>query len=408
MDSKRILTSRVIVNMVVADDVYTADEQLLIPGGTVLTEEIIEALKERAIFALKVQVGEDGKTPILGTGEVSAAPKDGKAKSTIENASDGVNLSDTDMGFVPPGPEMSVPESEDEENYYQAVRETKEFQEFNETFLKTVDNLKDVFNRVVMQNEEIDSESILAEVENVVSKSRNSLHVLDMLQCMKGYDDVTYVHSMNVALLSNLIGKVAIPDISEEDLQVLTLAGLLHDIGKIMVPDEVLMKKDRLTIAEFNLIKTHVLHGSNILSNSNLDPRIAEVAMRHHERCDGTGYPGKYKKDQISSFARIVAIADTYDAMTSDRVYREAICPFEVIHMFEREGLLKYDVEFLLPFLSTAVQAYMNTEVHLTTDEVGRVVMINLDQLSKPVVKVGQMYYDLTKETNISIDRLID
>ena len=72
MDSKRILTSRVTVNMVVADDVYTADEQLLIPGGTVLTEEIIEALKERAIFALKVQVGEDGKTPILGTGEVSA------------------------------------------------------------------------------------------------------------------------------------------------------------------------------------------------------------------------------------------------------------------------------------------------------------------------------------------------
>lgn len=408
MKSKRILTARVAVNMVVADDVYTADEQLLIPAGTVLTAEIIEALKERSIFAIRVQVGEDGKTPIMGTEETISEVKTESAKKSKKEMEDLSGLSDADLGYIPSDPKMVVPEPENEENYYQAVRESKEFQAFNETFLETVDNLKNVFNRVVMQNEQIDSEQILEDVENVVSKSRNSLHVLDMLQCMKGYDDVTYVHSMNVALLSNLIGKLALPDISEEDLQVLTLAGLLHDIGKIMVPDEILMKKDRLTIAEFNIIKTHVLHGNNILKNSNLDPRIAEVAMRHHERCDGTGYPGKYKKDQMSSFARIVAIADTYDAMTSDRVYRAAICPFEVIHMFEREGLLKYDVEYLLPFLTTAVQAYMNTEVHLTTDEIGKVVMINLDELSKPVVKVGQMYYDLTKETKISIDRLID
>ena len=74
--------------------------------------------------------------------------------------------------------------------------------------------------------------------------------------------------------------------------------------------------------------------------------------MRHHERCDGSGYPGGYKRNQIDPFSKIVAIADTYDAMTSDRTYRSAICPFEVIHMFEREGLTKYEVEYLLPFLS--------------------------------------------------------
>ena len=387
MKSKRMFTTRVTENMVVAEDVYTADEQLLIPKGTVLTTDIIDALKERSIFALRIKMEEDGKTPSVGT-EAQSGP---------------------DIEAVKEMPELAgIAEPEEEENYYQAVRETKEFQEFNRTFVQTVDNLKNMFHRVVMQNEEIDSEQMLEEVQNVVSKSRNSLHVLDMLQCMKGYDDVTYVHSMNVSLLSNIIGKLAIPDISEEDLQTLTLAGLLHDIGKIMVPDDVLMKKDRLTISEFNIIKTHVLHGNNILKNSNLDPRIAEVAMRHHERCDGTGYPGKYKKDQTSNFARIVAIADTFDAMTSDRVYRKAICPFEVIHMFEREGRIQYDVEYLLPFLSTAVQAYMNTQVRLSNGEVGNVVMINQDELSKPVVKVGQVYYDLTKETNITIDSLMD
>ncbi|MCI8337471.1 MAG: HD domain-containing protein [Lachnospiraceae bacterium] len=394
MGSKRILTARVMENMVVAEDVYTSDEQLLIPEGTVLTGEIIDALKERSIFAIRVKVGEDGKTPIMGDAE----PGEAAEVPPVEGIPDVSDL----------GRDMLAAEPDEEKDYYQAVRETKEFQEFQEAFIQTVDNLKDVFNRVVMQNEKIDSEEVLKEVENVVSKSRNSLHVLDMLQCMKGYDDVTYVHSMNVSLLSHLIGKLVIPDISQEDLQILTLAGLLHDVGKLMVPDDVLLKPDRLTISEYNLVKTHVLHGNNILKNSNLDSRIAEVAMRHHERCDGSGYPGKYKKDQISSFARIVAIADTYDAMTSDRPFRKAICPFEVIHMFEREGRLQYDVEYLLPFLATAVQAYLNTQVHLTTGEVGRVVMINKDDYSKPVVKVGQIYYDLTKEKDIAIDGLID
>ena len=200
MKSKRMFTTRVKENMVVSEDVYTADEQLLIPEGTVLTTEIIEALKERSIFAVRIQMDEDGMTP-------------------VEGSADDISGNILPQPGISPGASVAEPE---EGNYYQAVRETKEFQEFSETFLQTVDKFKDVFNRVVMQNEEIDSEEILEEVENVISKSRNSLHVLDMLQCMKGYDDVTYVHCMNVALLSNMIGKLVIPDISEEDLNILT------------------------------------------------------------------------------------------------------------------------------------------------------------------------------------------
>ncbi|MDD7403337.1 MAG: HD domain-containing protein [Butyribacter sp.] len=390
MAGKRILTSRLQENMVTADDVYTAEEQLLIPSGTVLTAEIIEALREHAIFAIRIEVDKDGKTPVLGE------PTREQQEELPE------------VKFVSSEPSYQAEKDSDEDNYFETLKNSKEYQEFHAVFLDTVDHLKDTFNRVVMQNEEIDSSTILSEVESVVSESRNSLHILDMLQCMKGYDDVTYVHSLNVALLSNVIGKIAMPKISKEDLDVLTLAGLLHDIGKMMIPDDVLLKKDRLTISEFNIIKTHVLHGNNILKNMDLDPRIAEVAMRHHERCDGSGYPGGYHGDQISPFAKIVAIADTYDAMTSDRIYRKAICPFDVIHMFEREGLVKYEVEYLLPFLSTAVQAYMNTEVRLTTDEIGKVVMVNMEELSKPIVKVGNIYYDLKKERSISIDRIID
>lgn len=388
MAAKRILTSSATQNMIVADDVYTSDDKLVIPEGTVLTEDIIDSLKEYGVFAIRIKVDEDGNNAAAENEKVMPAGDEvlNEQRQEIKNSAE-----------------------QEQESFLKQVKESKEFEVFHSAFVDSVDNLKNVFSKVVMHNEQIDGESILSDVENVVSKGRNSIHILDMLQCMRGYDDVTYVHSVNVALLSNMIGRIVYPDISDEELKVLTLAGLLHDIGKMMVPDNIIQKKGRLTLPEYNLVKTHVLFGNNILKGiDNLDPRIAEVAMRHHERCDGTGYPGGYKREQIEPFARIVAIADTYDAMTSDRAYRAAICPFDVIEMFEREGIVKYDVEFLLPFLEKAVQAYMNTNVRLSTNQIGKVIMINKNEFSKPVVQVGDEFYDLSKETNdIVIDKVL-
>lgn len=384
MAAKRILTSRAAENMVVADDVYTTDDKLVIPEGTVLTEEIIKSLKEYGIFAIRIKVDEEDEgTPLENDSEEE------ETKETVET------------------PKRRT--QEEQQNYLRQIKESKEFEEFHSAFIDSVDNLKSLFNKVVMHNEEIDSKAILEDVENVVDKGRNGIHILDMLQCMRGYDDVTYVHSVNVAMLSNMIGRTVYPDISKEELDILTLSGLLHDIGKMMVPDNIIQKNGRLTLPEYNVVKTHVLFGNNILKGlKNLDPRVAEVAMSHHERCDGTGYPGGYRREQIEPFARIVAIADTYDAMTSDRVYRAALCPFDVIHMFEREGIVKFDVEFLLPFLEKAVQAYLNTEVKLSTNEVGKVIMINHNEYSKPVVQVGNEFYDLSKESSdIVIDKVL-
>ncbi|MCI5586945.1 MAG: HD domain-containing protein [Lachnospiraceae bacterium] len=441
MAGKRILTTRALANMITSDDVYTSDDKLVIPAETVITDDIIAALKEYSIFAIRVKVGEDGQTPIMYGETDTSEEADDKIEESISgekeadneadeeepldeedeqlneedinkiidilNSSNGQNEVDTIMQLG--GLTENHSEESPKDNGYIRTQDTEEFKVFNKVYLDSIDSLKDTFNNVVMKNEEIDKDAILEDVQNVVSKSRNSIHIIDMLQCMRGYNDVTYVHSMNVALLSNMIGRIIYPDIRDEELDVLTLAGLLHDIGKMMIPDEIINKKGRLTESEYNIVKTHVLHGNNILKNLNLDPRIAEVAMRHHERCDGSGYPGGYRREQTEPFARIVAIADTYDAMTSDRVYRPAICPFDVIHMFEREGIIKYDTEYLLPFLEKAVQAYINADVKLTTDEIGRVIMINQNRFSRPVVKVGNEFYDLSEKENagISIDKVI-
>ncbi len=390
MAGKRMLTARMKEGMILDDDVYTSEEQLLIPKGTALTQEIIAALKEHSVFAARIRVGEDGKTP------VTEAEVKEEAKEQEEA---------TEQELQEPLPE--APKALENMQYYEKVRETEEFKVFNEAFVQTVDSLKDTFNHAVMNNEEIDSDQILGEVENVVSKSRNSLHILDMLQCMKGYDDMTYVHCLNVAILSNLIARTAIHDISKKDLDALTLAGLLHDIGKIMIPDEVLQKEGKLTPQEFNLVKTHVLQGNNILKNKGMEKRVTEAVMRHHERCDGSGYPGGYSADKISPFAKILAIADTFDAMTSKRPYRDEICPFKVIHMFEREAIEKYDAEFVVPFLHAIVQAYMNTEVELSNGKRGKVVMINKNDLSRPIVKIGSFYCDLSKEKDVYIDKMV-
>ena len=122
---------------------------------------------------------------------------------------------------------------------------------------------------------------------------------------------------------------------------------------------------------------------------------------------DGTGYPNGLRSDQIDDYAKIVSIADVYDAMTAARVYRMPQCPFKAIEMFEAEGLQKYDPHFILVFLERVVSSYINNNVRLSDGRIGEVIMINPSKLSKPMVRIGQDYIDLSKEPKLSIKDLV-
>ena len=191
----------------------------------------------------------------------------------------------------------------------------------------------------------------------------------------------------------------------------LTLAGFagnrgyqcLLDIGKILIPDEILSKPDRLTDNEFAIMKNHVNLGYAKIKDEDLDSRIKEACLLHHEKCDGSGYPFGLPSDQIPDFTKIVTIADVYDAMTCERVYRDSICPFEVIKIMESEAYTKYDPKFILPFLRNVVTSYIHTNVKLSDGRICEVVMINRDNLSLPVVKCGEQFIDLSKEKGIKI-----
>lgn len=141
-------------------------------------------------------------------------------------------------------------------------------------------------------------------------------------------DSYTRGHSDRVSEYSVLIGKYM--GLSEDDLNTLRIGGLFHDIGKIGVPDSILLKTAKLTDDEYSEIKNHPTIGAHILSSATIFQNLIPIVKHHHEKYDGTGYPGKLKGEEIPFFARIAAVADTFDAMTSKRSYRDPL-PLEVV-----------------------------------------------------------------------------
>jgi len=347
--------------MVAADDVYTFNNQLIIAKGTKLTDKIITRLKFYSISELYV---------------FSEEPK-----------------------HQPTAPKVKVFSHSD------MVKDSPEFKQFNQEFLKSIQEFKGALNSIASNKFPYDLSSLLNHTTNILSESRNGIHVFDMLHCMREYDDLTYVHSLNVALICNVFGSWL--KLSSADIEVLTLSGLLHDIGKLMLPTKIIHKKDTLTDAEYSMAKTHTVLGYQLLKDRDIDQRIKYTALMHHERCDGSGYPNSLSGSHIDSFAKIVAIADVYDAMTSAREYRAALSPFEAIRNFESDGYQKYDTHYIMTFLEEIIQSYLGNHVRLSNNLEGEIIMINAHSLSKPIVQVGDRFIDLSKESDLIITSIL-
>ena len=222
---------------------------------------------------------------------------------------------------------------------------------------------------------------------------------------MRDYDDSTYSHCVNVSLICHVFGKWI--HLSKSENEILTLCGLFHDVGKLEIPQSIVMKPSKLTDDEYATIKTHTVIGYEMLKNKNIDQRIKYSALMHHERLDGSGYPQKLKNNDINNFAKIVAIADVYDALTSKRVYREPLCPFEVLSIFEKEGDTKYDPQYLVIFLEQMFQTYVTNTVRLNNGCEGKIIMLNKHDLSSPVIQIENDFIDLSKDKSLYIQAII-
>ncbi len=360
MKSIKIFTAQAIPGMVTADDVYTKDHHLVIAKDTVLTDKIITRLEFYSISDLLV-------------------------------------LSDSAF--------MEAEKEFIETTFYEELRKSDAFHRFHLAYQNTINKFKNSLDDIVSSQAEVNTDLLLSEVSKLLYQSTSSIELFNMLHCIRHYDDTTYIHSLNVSLICNIIGKWL--HFNPEDLEVITLCGLLHDIGKLMIPTSIITKPAKLTEEEFSTIKTHTLRGYNILKSKDIDMRIKVSALMHHERCDGSGYPYGFRSTQIDDFAKLVAIADVYDAMTCARVYRGPLCPFEVVNIFETEGLTKYDPKYIMTFLEGIVQTYINNNVRLSNKQVGEIIFINKFELSRPVVRVENQYIDLSKNRDLYIEALM-
>lgn len=356
---KEYQTKDLLPGMVTAIPVRTKRGQLIINPNVELTRTLISRLEFYGIASVQITENKQVATPM-------ETPKD--------------------PAYFPAKSPVSAPSPVSDASYSQKLKSSPEFQRFQVDFTLRSQDLKNCFDAYLSDGGTVNKEELLSKTISLVSPKQTTLDVFDMLHNMRQVNDSTYAHSLNVAIISRIIGKWL--HFSNEELDTLTLAGLLHDIGKTKIPDEVFNKDGKLTDEEFQMIRNHPKYGYDILKSQPLNSHIKKAALMHHERCDGSGYPMGLTMEEIDDYALIIAIADVYDAMTAARSYRAPLCPFEVIAEFEKDGLQKYKPKYILTFLENIANAYQNNRVMLSDGTSARIVLLNHRRLSKPLVQL--------------------
>lgn len=356
---KEYQTKDLLPGMVTAIPVRTKRGQLIINPNVELTRTLISRLEFYGIASVQITENKQVATPM-------ETPKD--------------------PAYFPAKSPVSAPSPVSDASYSQKLKSSPEFQRFQVDFTLRSQDLKNCFDAYLSDGGTVNKEELLSKTISLVSPKQTTLDVFDMLHNMRQVNDSTYAHSLNVAIISRIIGKWL--HFCNEELDTLTLAGLLHDIGKTKIPDEVLNKDGKLTDEEFQMIRNHPKYGYDILKSQPLNSHIKKAALMHHERCDGSGYPMGLTMEEIDDYALIIAIADVYDAMTAARSYRAPLCPFEVIAEFEKDGLQKYKPKYILTFLENIANAYQNNRVMLSDGTSARIVLLNHRRLSKPLVQL--------------------
>lgn len=367
---KKINTLELRAGMVTADSIKTKKGQEIIPAGTTLTKQLISRMEFYGIGSAYID-----ETSMLTEEEVQAALQAAMTQK----------LASAPQEEVKKEPVPEVPRNE--VAYSQKIKRSKSFQEYSLSSTLVTKTLQDQLEGFVYDKKPLDFDELLKAVKSLITPGQTVIQYFDMLHNLRSSDDSVYSHSLNVAMISRILGKWL--KWTSADLDNLVIAGLLHDIGKIMIPPEILNKEGKLTDEEFEQIRWHPRAGYDLIKDLKIDSRIKKAALQHHERCDGSGYPMKANEIMLDDFAMVVAIADVYDAMTAARKYRAPLCPFQVIREFEHDGYHKYKTEFLLTFLRHIATTYQNNRVILSDGRAAKIILLNRNALSEPLVQLN-------------------
>ncbi|SFR13018.1 HD-GYP domain-containing protein [Desulfoscipio geothermicus] len=353
---RKVATDRLKPGMKIGISVFNANGQILLIAGTILTEKFIKRLAKLNVPAVYI-----------------------------------------DDGFLP---DIEIDDVVTEKTRTQAIQVTKKlFQDFHFTRTLTgLEKIQDVISTII---------------DDLLNNHTIMLNLVDI----RSTDEYTFGHSVNTCILS-LITAIHM-GFNHNILRRLAMGAIMHDLGKILVPSEILNKPGRLTAEEFEVIKKHSESGYKVLTRKrNFYTISALVALQHHERYDGSGYPNGLTGDEIHQFSAIVGLVDMYDALTADRVYRKAYSAYEAYEMISALGDYMFDFQVVESFLHHIAAYPVGTLVELNTGEIAAVVdnrpgfsmRPKIRVLFTPDIEPLKIPYevDLASVTNITVVRIID
>jgi HD-GYP domain-containing protein (c-di-GMP phosphodiesterase class II) len=237
----------------------------------------------------------------------------------------------------------------------------------------------------------IESERVKQVVNNMIDSIFHNQAALVSLTRIKDYDEYTFVHSINVCIFCLTLGRHL--NFSREELEQMGIGALLHDIGKMRIPPHILNKPGKLTEKEFSEIKKHPLYTLELLEKAKDIPEASKhVALQHHERYNGRGYPYGLRGEEIGHFGQIAAIIDVYDAITTDRVYQKAIPLHEGIRTIYQGSKEDFNQILVERFIQCVGIYPTGTLVLLDSEEIGIVCAVNQEKLLRPNVLL--IYHD--------------
>lgn len=346
-----------VAGMLLTEDICTEAGACLIPKGTFVTEDLEKKVKRFRLKPIQVEIYDDN----LIVEEIKG----------FEN-----NITKREMS------------AELTQSYSEAKQEVKE----------VLDSIN--------SGKSLDSRNVDHALVNIRKNVHDSFDVLKCIDSIRTVDEYTYAHCVNVSLLAMTLARWLGYD--DKVVEEIAKAGLLHDVGKAKVSPNILNKKGSLIPEEFEEIKNHTTYGYRMVENMNdISKGIKMGVLMHHERTDGSGYPLAAKGDQIHQYAKVLAIADVYDAMTSDKVYSRRRSVFEVLRYMQDEMANLLDRIMLNVFVERIVCHYIGDFVMLNTGEIGELMHVNPLYPLKPIVRIQNVFVDLFYEKDVELSELL-
>lgn len=271
-------------------------------------------------------------------------------------------------------------------------------------YTEAIDRMKDIFENALI-HDHIDPSSVNAALLPLISNIKLEKDIVALLLTLDSDVDYLFQHSVRVCLISYFLAGWM--DLPEEEAKLIGKAGLLHDIGKCKIDPNILTKPERLTVDEFAEVTKHTTYGYQLIKQSLHDEDIAAVALQHHERYNGLGYPEARSGDDIHPYARIVAVADVYSAMISTRVYQAKRDLLYVLKELYDMSFTQLDPYIVQVFIRNMLPNFIGKKITLKDGSKGTIIMTNPTDFFRPLIQVGSQFIDLSKQNHLQIETVL-